>query len=196
MAGKPSFLVAGILLLFGAALALIAVLGSLIGTASNPPDVGLASFSAACGTLLGIFGLGLVLLYRQKARHDARLEMVVAVLEHVTEISVAEVARTIHATPAEIIALITDAIQLGRVSGYLDPRDGRFVRTVPGFPGSPAPSHGIVAAYPPTVAPAVAASSPADTIEPRFCRECGSRIQRSPDSSGFLCPNCGHREPG
>ena len=196
MAGKPLFLVVGILLLFGAALAFIAVLGSLMGSPSNPPDIGLATFSAACGTLIGIFGLGLVLLYRQGVRHDVRLQMVVAVLDHVTEISVSDIAGTIHATPAETVTLITEAIQFGRVSGYLDPRGGRFVRTVPGFPGSPAASYGIVTASAPDIPATVAAAPPTETIEPHFCRECGSRLERSPDASAFVCPNCGHREPG
>ena len=171
MAGKPLFLVVGILLLFVAALAFLAVLGSLAGTPSNPPDVGLATFSAVCGTLLGLIGLGLVFFYRQGARYAARLETIVAVLDHVTEARVEDLARTIDATPAETMALITEAIQFGRISGYLEPRDGRFVRTVPGSQRTPAP------------------------WQPSFCRECGSHLERSSDASGFLCPNCGHREP-
>lgn len=182
MARRTSYLVAGILFLFVAALAFIAVLGALAGSSTGSPDVGLATFSAVCGTLLGLFGLGALLVYRQGARHDARFSTVVAVLEHVTEVTAADVARTIRSTADEAAALIVEAIQYGRVSGTFEPRTGRFVRVVPGL-------------FQPPRAPS-AAMPPADAMEIRFCRECGGHIERMANGSGLRCPNCGHEEMG
>ena len=183
MTRRIPYLIAGVVLLFLAALASLAVVGALVGTSTNPRDVGLAVASAACGSVLGFLGLGALLLYRQGVRHDSRLATVIAVLQHVDEVRIEEVAQTIHATPAETTTLIAEAIQQGSVPGYIDPRNQRFLRFAAGFPGT-------VAAGSPNPAPSLPLVGSGQI---RFCRECGTNVKQTSDGI-FRCPNCGHEE--
>ena len=130
--------------------------------------------------------------------HDKVLQTVGAILRSVREIGIQDVAGKVGKTPAETEVLISESIAAGYVQGYVDPREGKFVATAWGAfaPGqmpqiviqAPATPQ---AAYPPSYAPS-AAAPPSGTPESRFCRDCGSRIEKIPGQTYWQCPHCGN----
>ncbi len=188
-------LVLGILLLIGAAFFLVAAIGLAVGTSTTPADPGVAAVSAVCTAILAIPGAVLLVLYRQWTRKDSQVRTVVAILASVREISIAEVAQGIQATPAQTIVLVSDAIASGQVHGYVDPQAGKFITIASGTSRPPFLAPPIA----PPVAPPATPPAPAPQVPPivpRFCRECGSLLERVPGQTGYACPNCGHVEPG
>lgn len=202
MPPKTVPLVLGIFLLIGAALFLLATTGFLVGTSTTPPDPGLAAVSGTCTAIFAIPGVLLLVVYRRAARRDERTAALAAILQNMREVAIADVARTLQETPAETIVLMSEAIAAGRVHGYIDSQSGKFVAwqwgsmppPVPPPTGPPQPAASHSAPAPPGPPP-VPTPTPVPT-EPRFCRECGSALERVPGQTAYQCPNCGHIEPG
>lgn len=185
MPPKTTSLVLGIVLLVGAAFFLVAMVGFLAGTGSSSPDPGLAAFSATCMAIFAVPGLLSLLIYRRSTLMEQRTTAVAMLLQNVREVSIGDVARTIRETPSETVVLVNAAIASGRLRGYINPQAGTFVNAQLGAVSPP-----WVAA----TAPGPAAMPSEVPFEPRFCRECGSSIERTGAGPTYRCATCGHVE--
>ncbi len=189
------FLVFGILLFLGG---LVFLMGTIV-FALDPAygGVGIAAASGACAGVLIVPAAILLYLYWRASAQDKVLQTVGAILRTVREIRVQDLAAKLKKTPADAEVLISQTVAAGYAQGILDPREGKFVATAWGTlaPGqmpqiiiqAPAMPQ---AMYPP--APAYASAPPTGPPESRFCRECGSRIERVPGQEYWKCPHCGN----
>ena len=192
------FLVFGILLLLGGLLFVTATVVFL--TDPSYGGVGIAAASGACSGVLVVPAAILLFLYWRASAQDKVLQTVGAILRSVREIGVQDVAAKLKKTPAEAEVLISQTVAAGYAQGFLDPREGKFVATAWGaFAPGQVPQIIIQApaipqsAYPPAYgAPAYGGAPPSGPPESRFCRECGSRIEKVPGQAFWQCPHCGN----
>jgi hypothetical protein len=188
-------------LIFGILLLLAGLFGVLLTIASAvTPDLGtgIAIFFGVCSAGFLAPAVLLFYLYWRASAHDKVLQTVGAVLRSVREISVQDVAKRVGKTPAEAELLISQSIAEGYAQGFVDPREGKFVATAwGGFAPGQVPQIVIQAPaipqamYPPSYGPS-AAAPPSGPPESRFCRECGSRIEKVPGQTYWQCPHCGN----
>jgi hypothetical protein len=189
------FLVFGILLLLGGLLFVMTTVVFALDPSYG--GVGIAAASGACSGVLIIPAAILLYLYWRASAQDKVLQTVGAILRSVREIGVQDVAAKLKKTPAETEVLISQTVAAGYAQGFLEPREGKFVATAWGaFAPGQVPQIIIQApsipqpAYPPPAAYSPAA--PTGPPESRFCRECGSRIERVPGQEYWKCPHCGN----
>src|SRR6266699_2065052 len=193
---KPvTYLVLGVLLLLGAAFcglmtAVFVVTPSIGGDSTTP----VAAVSGACTAIFAVPAVVVVYLYRQTKRRDETLETVGALLRSVREIPVAQVAARVGKTPEEAEVLISQAVSKNLVQGYIDPRERKFVATALTLLGPGQIPQIVIQAPPPTMAapPPPAPSSPIGQPDVRYCRECGTRIERVAGQPYWKCPACGN----
>src|SRR6266487_2054235 len=97
-------------------------------------------------------------------------------------------------TPEEAEVLISQAVSKNLVQGYIDPRERKFVATALTSLGPGQIPQIVIQAPPPTMAapPPPAPSSPIGQPDVRYCRECGTRIERVPGQPYWKCPACGN----
>jgi len=195
MKRKSLYLVFGILLLLGG---LVGVLFTVVSAVAPELGTGIAIFFGICSAVFLAPAVLLFYLYWRASAHDKVLQTVGAVLRSVREISVQDVATRVGKTPAEAEVLISQSIAEGYAQGFVDPREGKFVATAwGGFAPGQVPQIVIQApaipqaAYPPPYGPS-AAAPPSGPPESRFCRECGSRIEKVPGQTYWQCPHCGN----
>jgi hypothetical protein len=195
MKRKSLYLTFGILLLLGGLFGVLLTIASAV-----TPDLGtgIAIFFGVCSAGFLAPAVLLFYLYWRASAHDKVLQTVGAVLRSVREISVQDVARRVGKTPADAELLISQSIAEGYAQGFVDPREGKFVATAwGGFAPGQVPQIVIQApaipqaVYPPPYAP-FAAAPPSGSPESRFCRECGSRIEKVPGQTYWQCPHCGN----
>lgn len=191
------FIVFGILLLLGGLLFLAATIVFMTDP-SYGASTGVAAFSGVCTAVLIVPAALLLYLYWRASAEDKVLQTVGAILRSVREIRILDLAAKLKKTPAEAEVLVSKTVAAGYVQGILDPREGKFVATAWGTlaPGQmpqiiiqapPMPQ----AYYPPT-GPAFGAPPATGPPESRFCRECGSRIEKAPGQGYWKCPHCGN----
>jgi len=193
---KPvTYLVLGVLLLLGAAFwglmtAVFVVTPSIGGESATP----VAAVSGACTAIFAVPAIVVVYLYRQTKRRDETLETVGALLRSVREIPVAQVAARVGKTPEEAEVLISQAVSKNLVQGYIDPRERKFVATALTLLGPGQIPQDVIQAPPPTMAapPPPAPSPPIGQPDVRYCRECGTRIERVAGQPYWKCPACGN----
>ncbi len=187
------YLVFGILLLLGGMLFVMATAAFLVDPAYG--GVGIAAASGACSAVLLAPAAILLFLYWRASAHDKVLQTVGAILRSVREIGVQDVASKLKKTPAEAEVLVSEAVAAGYAQGFVDPREGKFVATAWGaFAPGQVPQIIIQApAIPQPMYPApVGGAPPSGPPESRFCRECGSRIEKVPGQTFWQCPHCGN----
>ena len=195
MKRKSLYLIFGILLLLGGLFGIL-----LTVVAALDPQFG-AGIAIAFGICSGAFlapGVLLFYFYWRASAKDKVLQTIGAILRSVREIGIQDVAGKVGKTPAETEVLISESIAAGYVQGFVDPREGKFVATAWGaFAPGQVPQIVIQApampqaAYPPPFGPS-AAAPPSGTPESRFCRDCGSRIEKTPGQTYWQCPHCGN----
>ncbi|TLZ55807.1 MAG: hypothetical protein E6K17_04975 [Methanobacteriota archaeon] len=195
MKRKSLYLVFGILLLLGG---LFGLLLTVVAAVDPQFGAGIALAFGICSGALLVPAVLLFYFYWRASSKDKVLQTVGAILRSVREIGIQDVAGKVGKTPAETEVLISESIAAGYVQGYVDPREGKFVATAwGGFAPVQVPQIVIQApampqaAYPPPYAPS-AAAPPSGTPESRFCRDCGSRIEKIPGQTYWQCPHCGN----
>ncbi len=189
---RLAYLVLGILLLVGAAFfalgtAVFLVPGVTTGNATS--NAGYAAFSGACTAALAIPAVLFLYFYRQAAEREKGQQMLVMLLRTVQEAPVREIAEKIGRTPSETESLIAKAVAEGQVHGYIDRRAGKWVATAVETP-APGPVPQVI--IQPPSAPAYAPSATTGPPETRYCRECGSLIERVPGQTFWKCTYCGN----
>lgn len=183
---KTSYLILGILCIVAAvfwglmiaAFALVPIEGT-----SGAPYV---AFSTACTLVFAVPAVVLLYLYQQAKKREAAYTSIEALLRSVREIPVQDVAARIPGTPEEAELLISKLIAEGKVQGYLDRGRGKFVAMAWGAIG-PGQVPQIIIQAPPAPTP-----QPTGAPDVRFCRECGTRIERPPGQTYWKCPACGN----
>ena len=191
---KGTYLIFGILVLAaGLFFVLLTVVAATVPALGAPA----AAVMGACSAIFLVPAAILLYLYWRASAQDKVLQTVGAILRSVREIGVQDVAAKLKKTPAEAEVLISQTVAAGYAQGFLDPREGKFVATAWGaFAPGQVPQIIIQApsipqpAYPPPAAYAPAA--PTGPPESRFCRDCGSRIERVPGQEYWKCPHCGN----
>ena len=196
MKRKSLYLVFAILLLLGG---ILGILLTVVSAVSPELGAGIAIFFGVCTAALFAPAAILFYFYWKANARDKVLETVGAILRSVREISVQDVAAKIGKTPAETEVLISQSVAAGHAQGLVDPREGKFIATAwGGFAPGHAPQIVIQAPtmpqapYPPPYGPGPAAAAPSGPPESRFCRECGSRIEKVPGQTYWQCPHCGN----
>lgn len=195
MKRKGLYLIFAILLLGGGVLGvLFAVVSVIEPTLGSGPAV----FFGICSGAFFAPAVILFYLYWKSSGHDKVLQTVGAILRSVREITVQDVAKRVGKTPADAEVLISQSIAAGYAQGFVDPREGKFVATAwGGFAPGLVPQIVIQApaipqaAYSPPYGPGSPAP-PSGPPESRFCRECGSRIEKVPGQAYWQCPHCGN----
>ncbi len=190
------YLVFGILMILGGLLFLAATVVFFLSP-GNYGGLGVAATSAVCTGVLIVPAAILLYLYWRSTAEDKVLQTVGAILRSVREIYIQDLAAKLKRTPADTEVLVSKTVAAGYAQGVLDPREGKFTATAWGTlaPGqmpqiiiqAPAMPQ---AAYPPP--PAFGAPPATGSPESRFCRECGSRIEKVPGQEYWKCPHCGN----
>ena len=147
----------------------------------QPAGLALAFFSV-CTIVFALPTVVFFLLWRREAKRRDQLEAVGAILRGYRELPVAELAKRLNKGPAEAEALAAAAVSAGYAQGYVDRATATFMS------GAVYPAQ--VAAPPVVLASPTAAVTP--TVENRFCRECGTRVNRIPGTNSWQCPACGN----
>src|SRR2546426_8677871 len=195
MKRKSLYLVLGILLLLGG---LVGVLFTVASAVAPQLGTGIAIFFGVCSGVFLAPAVLLFYLYWKASAHDKVLQTVGAILRSVREIGVQDIASRVGKTPAEAEVLISQSIAEGYAQGFMDPREGKFVATAwGGFAPGQVPQIVIQAPAIPQVAypPPYGAGAPIPLSGPpesRFCRECGSRIEKHPGQAYCQCSHCGN----
>jgi len=189
------FIVFGILLLLGGLLFLATTL--VFVTDPSYGGAGVAAFSGVCTAALIVPAAILLYLYWRASAEDKILQTVGAILRSVREIGILDLAAKLRKTPAETEVLVSKTVAAGYAQGILDPREGKFVATAWGTLAPGQMPQIIIQAppmpqpyYPP--APRFGAPPATGPPETRFCRECGSRIEKVPGQEYWKCPHCGN----
>ena len=188
---KNLYLVLGILLLIGGIVFGLATLAFVM----SPPGTYGADIEAVAGACAGIQlipALILLYLWRVTSVKVREMDTLAAILRTVREVSVEDVAKQFHRTRQEAEILITQAVAEGHVQGYIDGREGKFVSAAwAGAAVPPPPPVGMPAPPFPAV-PVLPTPTSSGTPEMRYCRECGSRVERIPGRNAWQCPSCGN----
>lgn len=186
---KTTYLILGVLCVIGAAFWALAVAAFLTVPPADTSGLPYVAFSAACLVVFAVPAVLFLYLFQLAKKREATQLTVTALLRSVREIPVADVARNVGKTPQETEILISQAISEGKVQGYLDRAHGKFLAMAWGAVG-PGQVPQIVIQAPPAAAPAIPPSI--GTPDVRFCRECGTRIERPPGQTYWKCPACGN----
>lgn len=186
---KTIYLILGVLGLLGTAIwALATVVMLAVPPAENlESGISYAAFSGACTLVFAVPTIVLLYLYLHSSRREREQLTIVSLLRSGPEISVKEVADRIRKTPDETEVLISKLVSDGTVQGYLERNARKFVAMAIGVMG-PGQVPQIVIQAPPAPPPVAGTGTP----ERRFCRECGSPIERAPGQSYWQCSHCGN----
>lgn len=189
---KTVQLILGILAAIGAAFWALMVVAFAVMPPADTSGTPYVAFSAACVVVFAVPAILFLYLYQQAKKREATSLTVTALLRSVREIPVQDVARRVGKTPEETEVLISQAISEGKVQGYLDRAHGKFLAMAWGAIGPGQVPQIIIQAPPAQAVAAPIAPPPTGSPDVRFCRECGSRIERPPGQTYWKCPACGN----
>lgn len=169
--------------LFGV-LATVVVAASPVTFASTPWAV---AFFGVCTGGFAIPTVLFFLFWRKETKRIGQLEAVGAILRAYREIPIADLARQLGKEPAYAERAAAEAVAAGFAQGWIDRERAVFYSGAVAMYGSQSPSF----APPQTV---VVVQPSAQPDEARYCRECGSRVNRIPGSASWQCPSCGNTQ--
>jgi hypothetical protein len=167
---------------------LFGVLATVV-VAAAPGEFANAPWAFALfGVCTGGFAIPTVLfflLWRKESKRIGQLEAVGAILRAYREIPIADLARQIGKDPAQAERAAAEAVAAGFAQGWVDRQRAIFYSGAVATYGAPTPSY-----TPPQTIVVVQPS--AQPQEARYCRECGTRMNRIQGTASWQCPSCGN----